>query len=251
MFVTAAARFLVMMVFVSMVMATTTAFLIVVMMLVIVASATTLLIMVVMLVIMAAASALAVIIVVMMPATAAFALVVIVMMTAAAATAAFVMMVMMAAPTATAARLGTRQRDGHERFVNHRALQAHAFQHLTEGVVRDDAEAVLGLRNADAASDESVDRLLHELVVARDVHHFVFARLNNVEGALFIDENVVHFQRTNLAQRVFTGLFADRENSRRLHAVSVGKNHLLGASQKGMCRTGFQRQKLRDLHRKL
>ncbi len=249
MFVTATARFLVMMVFV--IMATTATFLVVVvMMLMIVATAGALA--VIMFVMMPATAAFTlVIIVVMMTAAAAFALIVIVMMAAAATTAAFVMMVMMAAPTATAARMGTRQRDGHERFVNHRALQAHAFQHLTESVVRDDAEAVLGLRNADAASDESVDRLLHELVVARDVHHFVFARLNNVEGALFIDENVVHFQRTNLAQRVFTGLFADRENSRRLHAVSVGKNHLLGASQKGMCRTGFQRQKLRDLHRKL
>ncbi len=234
MFVTATARFLVMMVFV--IMATTATFLVVVVM---------------MLMIVATAGALAVIMFVMMPATAAFTLVIIVVMMTAAAAFALIVIVMMAAPTATAARMGTRQRDGHERFVNHRALQAHAFQHLAEGVVRDDAEAVLGLRNADAASDESVDRLLHELVVARDVHHFVFARLNNVEGALFIDENVVHFQRTNLAQRVFTGLFADRENSRRLHAVSVGKNHLLGASQKGMCRTGFQRQKLRDLHRKL
>ncbi len=249
MFVTAAARFLVMMVFV--IMATTATFLVVVvMMLMIVATASALAVIIVVMMPATAAFTL-VIIVVMMTAAAAFALIVIVMMAAAATTAAFVMMVMMAAPTATAARMGTRQRDGHERFVNHRALQAHAFQHLTESVVRDDAEAVLGLRNADAASDESVDRLLHELVVARDVHHFVFARLNNVEGALFIDENVVHFQRTNLAQRVFTGLFADRENSRRLHAVSVGKNHLLGASQKGMCRTGFQRQKLRDLHRKL
>lgn len=230
------------------IMAPATTFLIVVMVLMIVAAATAFAFFMVMMVVTTATALTFLIIVVMMTSTAAFAFIIVVMMSAATATAAFVMVMVSAASTTAAARMGTRQRHGHERLVHHSALQAHAFQHLAEGVVGDDAEAVVGLRNANAAGDEGVDRLLHELMVPRDMHHLVLGGFHDIESALFVNEHIVHFEGAHVAQRVFIGFFTNREDGRRLHAVSVGKNHLLGASKKGMSRTGLQRQKLRDLH---
>ena len=243
------------------IMAPATTFLIVVMVFV-AATATLIIVMMVFMIVAAAvaftffmvmmvvttATALTFHIIVVMTATAAFALIIVVMMAAATAAAAFVMVMVSTTATTAAARMGTRQRHGHERLVHHSALQAHAFQHLAEGVVGNDAEAVVGLRNANAAGDEGVDRLLHELMVARDMHHLVLRGFHDIESALFVNEHILHFEGAHVAQRVFIGLFTYREDGRRLHAVCVGKNHLLGASKKGMSRTGLQRQKLRDLH---
>ena len=228
------------------IMAPATTFLIVMMVFMIVAAAVAFTFFMVMMVV-TTATALTFHIIVVMTATAAFALIIVVMMAATAA-AAFVMVMVSTTATTAAARMGTRQRHGHERLVHHSALQAHAFQHLAEGVVGNDAEAVVGLRNANAAGDEGVDRLLHELMVARDMHHLVLRGFHDIESALFVNEHIVHFEGPHVAQRVFIGLFTYREDGRRLHAVCVGKNHLLGASKKGMSRTGLQRQKLRDLH---
>lgn len=230
------------------IMAPATTFLIVVM--VFVAATATLIIVMMVFMIVAAAVAFT-FFMVMMVVTTAPALtfhIIVVMMAAATAAAAFVMVMVSTTATTAAARMGTRQRHGHERLVHHSALQAHAFQHLAEGVVGNDAEAVVGLRNANAAGDEGVDRLLHELMVARDMHHLVLRGFHDIESALFVNEHIVHFEGAHVAQRVFIGLFTYREDGRRLHAVCVGKNHLLGASKKGMSRTGLQRQKLRDLH---
>ncbi len=227
------------------IMAPATTFLIVVMVFV-AATATLIIVMMVSMIVAAAATFTFFMVMMVVPAAPAFAFIVIVMM--AAATTVFVMVMVSATATTAAARMRTRQRHGHEGLVHHGALQAHAFQHLAEGVVGDDAEAVVGLRNADAAGDEGIDRLLHELMVARDVHHLVLGSFHDIESALFVNEHVVHFEGAHVAQRVFIGFFTNREDGRRLHAVCVGKNHLLGASKKGMSRTGLQRQKLRDLH---
>ncbi len=244
MLVAAAAGFFVM---VLMIMAPATAFSIVAMVFVLMAAAAAFAFFMVMMMVVPTAAALTFVVIVMMTATAAIAFIV-VMMAAATAAATFVMVMVSAAATTAAARMGTGQRHGHEGFVHHGALQAHAFQHLAEGVVGDDAKAVVGLCNTNSAGDKGVDRLLHELMVARNMHHLVLSRFHNIEGALFINKHVVHFEGAHVTQSVFIGFFTNRKGGRSLHTVSVGKNHLLGTSKKGMSRTGFQRQKLRDLH---
>ena len=168
--------------------------------------------------------------------------------TAAAATAAFVMMVMMAATASAAARVRTGQRHRHEGFVHDGAVKPHAFQHLTEGVVVDHGKAVVRFRDSDTARDKGVHRFLHQFMVTRHVHHLVFARSDDVHGALFVNEHIVHFERTHVAQRVFVDNPVDRQFRRRLHAVGVRQHHLLRTREEGLSGTRFQRQKLRDLH---
>ena len=283
MFVTATAFFFMIMMVVAAATAGTTFSLIMVMMFVIVATAaafffmivmmvsaattgaTFFLIMVMMFMIVATAAAFFVMIVVMMTAATAGTTVFPIMMmvfvvvttaaaafvfviTAAAATAAFVMMVMMAATASAAARVRTGQRHRHEGFVRHGAVKPHAFQHLTEGVVVDHGKAVVRFRDSDTARDKGVHRFLHQFMVARHVHHLVFARSDDVHGALFVNEHIVHFERTHVAQRVFVDNPVDRQFRRRLHAVGVRQHHLLRTREEGLSGTRFQRQKLRDLH---
>lgn len=278
MFVTATAFFFMIMMVVAAATAGTTFSLIMVMMFVIVATAaafffmivmmvsaattgaTFFLIMVMMFMIMATATAFFVMIVVMMTAATAgttvfpMMMVFVVVTTAAAAfvfvitaaAAAFVMMVMMAATAA--ARMRTRQRHRNEGFIHHGAVKPHAFQHLTEGVVIDHSKAVVRFRNADAARDEGVHRFLHQFMVAGDMHHLVFTRSDDVYGALFVNEHIVHFEGTHVAQRVFVDNPVNRQFRGRLHAVGVRQHHLLRTREEGLSGTRFQRQKLRDLH---
>ena len=281
MFVTATAFFFMIMMVVAAATAGTTFSLIMVMMFVIVATAaafffmivmmvsaattgaTFFLIMVMMFMIMATATAFFVMIVVMMTAATAGTTVFPIMMmvfvvvttaTAAfvfvitAAAAAFVMMVMMAAPATAAARMRTRQRHRNEGFIHHGAVKPHAFQHLTEGVVIDHSKAVVRFRNADAARDEGVHRFLHQFMVAGDMHHLVFTRSDDVYGALFVNEHIVHFEGTHVAQRVFVDNPVNRQFRGRLHAVGVRQHHLLRTREESLSGTRFQRQKLRDLH---
>ena len=283
MFVTATAFFFMIMMVVAAATAGTTFSLIMVMMFVIVATAaafffmivmmvsaattgaTFFLIMVMMFMIVATAAAFFVMIVVMMTAATAGTTVFPIMMmvfvvvttaaaafvfviTAAAATAAFVMMVMMAATASAAARVRTGQRHRHEGFVRHGAVKPHAFQHLTEGVVVDHGKAVVRFRDSDAARDEGVHRFLHQFMVTRHMHHLVFTRSDDVHGALFVNEHIVHFERTHVAQRVFVDNPVDRQFRRRLHSVGVRQHHLLRTREEGLSGTRFQRQKLRDLH---
>lgn len=280
MFVTATAFFFMIMMVVAAATAGTTFSLIMVMMFVIVATAaafffmivmmvsaattgaTFFLIMVMMFMIMATATAFFVMIVVMMTAATAgttvfpMMMVFVVVTTAAAAfvfvitaaAAAFVMMVMMAAPATAAARMRTRQRHRNEGFIHHGAVKPHAFQHLTEGVVIDHSKAVVRFRNADAARDEGVHRFLHQFMVAGDMHHLVFTRSDDVYGALFVNEHIVHFEGTHVAQRVFVDNPVNRQFRGRLHAVGVRQHHLLRTREEGLSGTRFQRQKLRDLH---
>ena len=270
MFVTATAFFFMIMMVVPAATAGTTFSLIMVMMFVIVATAaafffmivmmvpaattgaTFFLIMVMMFMIVATATAFFVMIVVMMTAatagTTVFPIMMMVFVVVTTATAAFVMMVMMAAPATAAARMRTRQRHRNEGFVRHGAVKTHAFQHLTEGVVIDHSKAVVRFRNADAARDEGVHRFLHQFMVTRHMHHLVFTRSDDVHGALFVNEHIVHFERTHVAQRVFVDNPVDRQFRRRLHSVGVRQHHLLRTREEGLSGTRFQRQKLRDLH---
>ena len=270
MFVTATAFFFMIMMVVPAATAGTTFSLIMVMMFVIVATAaafffmivmmvpaattgaTFFLIMVMMFMIVATATAFFVMIVVMMTAatagTTVFPIMMMVFVVVTTATAAFVMMVMMAAPATAAARMRTGQRHRHEGFVRHGAVKTHAFQHLTEGVVIDHSKAVVRFRNADAARDEGVHRFLHQFMVTRHMHHLVFTRSDDVHGALFVNEHIVHFERTHVAQRVFVDNPVDRQFRRRLHSVGVRQHHLLRTREEGLSGTRFQRQKLRDLH---
>ena len=241
MFVTATAFFFMIMMVMAAATAGATLFLIMVMMFVIMATAAAFFIMIVMVVSAATTGATFFLIMVMMfmvVATAAAAFVFVI--TAAAATAAFVMMVMMAATAPAATR--------HEGFVRHGAVKTHAFQHLTEGVVVDHGKAVVRFRDSDTARDEGVHRFLHQFMVARHVHHLVFARSDDVHGALFVNEHIVHFKRTHVAQRVFVDNPVDRQFRRRLHSVGVRQHHLLRTCEEGLSGTRFQRQKLRDLH---
>ena len=270
MFVTATAFFFMIMMVVAAATAGTTFSLIMVMMFVIVATAaafffmivmmvsaatigaTFFLIMVMMFMIVATAAAFFVMIVVMMTAatagTTVFPIMMMVFVVVTTATAAFVMMVMMAAPATAAARMRTRQRHRNEGFIHHGAVKPHAFQHLTEGVVIDHSKAVVRFRNADAARDEGVHRFLHQFMVAGDMHHLVFTRSDDVYGALFVNEHIVHFEGTHVAQRVFVNNPVDRQFRRRLHSVGVRQHHLLRTREEGLSGTRFQRQKLRDLH---
>ena len=272
MFVTATAFFFMIMMVVAAATAGTTFSLIMVMMFVIVATAaafffmivmmvsaattgaTFFLIMVMMFMIVATAAAFFVMIVVMMTAatagTTVFPIMMMVFVVVTTATAAFVMMVMMAAPaTATAAaRMRTRQRHRNEGLIHHGAVKPHAFQHLTEGVVIDHSKAVVRFRNADAARDEGVHRFLHQFMVTRHMHHLVFTRSDDVHGALFVNEHIVHFERTHVAQHVFVDNPVNRQFRRRLHSVGVRQHHLLRTREEGLSGTRFQRQKLRDLH---
>ena len=247
MFVTAPAFFFVIMMVMAAATAGATLFLIMVMMFVIMATAAASFIMIVMVVSAATAGATFFLIMVMMfmvVATAAAAFVFVIT----AAAAAFVMMVMMAAPATAAARMRTRQRHRNEGFIHHGAVKPHAFQHLTEGVVIDHSKAVVRFRNADAARDEGVHRFLHQFMVAGDMHHLVFTRSDDVHGALFVNEHIVHFERTHVAQRVFVDNPVNRQFRRRLHSVGVRQHHLLRTREEGLSGTRFQRQKLRDLH---
>ena len=270
MFVTATAFFFMIMMVVAAATAGTTFSLIMVMMFVIVATAaafffmivmmvsaattgaTFFLIMVMMFMIVATAAAFFVMIVVMMTAatagTTVFPIMMMVFVVVTTATAAFVMMVMMAAPATAAARMRTRQRHRNEGFIHHGAVKPHAFQHLTEGVVIDHSKAVVRFRNADAARDEGVHRFLHQFMVTRHMHHLVFTRSDDVYGALFVNEHIVHFERTHVAQRVFVDNPVNRQFRGRLHAVGVRQHHLLRTREEGLSGTRFQRQKLRDLH---
>lgn len=270
MFVTATAFFFMIMMVVAAATAGTTFSLIMVMMFVIVATAaafffmivmmvsaattgaTFFLIMVMMFMIVATATAFFVMIVVMMTAatagTTVFPIMMMVFVVVTTATAAFVMMVMMAAPATAAARMRTRQRHRNEGFIHHGAVKPHAFQHLTEGVVIDHSKAVVRFRNADAARDEGVHRFLHQFMVTRHMHHLVFTRSDDVHGALFVNEHIVHFERTHVAQRVFVDNPVNRQFRRRLHSVGVRQHHLLRTREEGLSGTRFQRQKLRDLH---
>lgn len=270
MFVTATAFFFMIMMVVAAATAGTTFSLIMVMMFVIVATAAAFFFMIVMMVSAATTGATFFLIMVMMfmivaTATAFFVMIVVMMTTATAgttvfpimmmvfvvvttATAAFVMMVMMAAPATAAARMRTRQRHRNEGFIHHGAVKPHAFQHLTEGVVIDHSKAVVRFRNADAARDEGVHRFLHQFMVTRHMHHLVFTRSDDVHGALFVNEHIVHFERTHVAQRVFVDNPVNRQFRRRLHSVGVRQHHLLRTREEGLSGTRFQRQKLRDLH---
>ena len=270
MFVTATAFFFMIMMVMAAATAGATLFLIMVMMFVIVATAaafffmivmmvpaattgaTFFLIMVMMFMIVATAAAFFVMIVVMMTAatagTTVFPIMMMVFVVVTTATAAFVMMVMMAAPATAAARMRTRQRHRHEGFIHHGAVKPHAFQHLTEGVVIDHSKAVVRFGNADAARDEGVHRFLHQFMVTRHMHHLVFTRSDDVHGALFVNEHIVHFERTHVAQRVFVDNPVNRQFRRRLHSVGVRQHHLLRTREEGLSGTRFQRQKLRDLH---
>ena len=251
---TARATFFLVMVMVFMIVATAAAFILMIVMMVSAAAAgaTFFLVMVMMFMIVATAAAFFVMIVMVMSAATAgttfFFIMVMVFVVVATAAATFVMMVMMAAPATAAARMRTRQRHRHEGFIHHGAVKPHAFQHLTEGVVIDHGKAVVRFCDADAARDEGVHRFLHQFMVARHVHHLVFARSDDVHGALFVNEHIVHFERTHVAQRVFVDNPVDRQFRRRLHSVGVRQHHLLRTREEGLSGTRFQRQKLRDLH---
>ena len=253
MFVTATAFFFMIMMVVAAATAGTTFSLIMVMMFVLVATAAAFFVMIVMVVSAATAGATFFFIMVMMfviMATAAAFFIMIVMVVSAATAGAtfFLIMVMMAATASAAARVRTGQRHRHEGFVRHGAVKPHAFQHLTEGVVVDHGKAVVRFRDSDTARDEGVHRFLHQFMVARHVHHLVFARSDDVHGALFVNEHIVHFERTHVAQRVFVDNPVDRQFRRRLHSVGVRQHHLLRTREEGLSGTRFQRQKLRDLH---
>ena len=270
MFVTATAFFFMIMMVMAAATAGATLFRIMVMMFVIVATAAAFFIMIVMMVSAATTGATFFLIMVMMfmivATAAAFFVMIVVMMTAATAgatffpimmmvfvvvttaAAAFVMMVMMAAPATAAARMRTGQRHRHEGFVHDGAVKAHAFQHLTEGVVVDHGKAVVRFRDSDTARDEGVHRFLHQFMVARHVHHLVFACSDDVHCALFVNEHIVHFERTHVAQRIFVDNPVDRQFRGCLHAVGVRQHHLLRTREEGLSGTRFQRQKLRDLH---
>ena len=195
-----------------------------------------------------AAAAPAFLVVVMVPAAAALAFLIVVMVPAAAATA-FLIVVMAAAAATATARMGTRQRNRHERLLNNLALQSHAFKHLTESVVGHHAESILRLRHANATGNKGVHRFLHQLMIPGNVHHLIDAGFHDVHGALFIHQHVTHFQGTHLTQRVFVRFAIDREFRRNLDSIGIGQHHALGTGQQRLRRTGLQGQKLRDFHR--
>lgn len=205
---------------------------------------------------------------IMMMLVAATAFSVVVMMFVIMATLTFAVMMMVVAAASASARLAflvfaattatttaattlmrTRKRHRYEGLIHHHTLQAYAFKHPGEIVVGDDSETVFGLRHANATSEEGVDSLLHQFHITRDVKHLVTGSFNQNEPTLFVNKYIAHFERTRgVAQSVFINSSVHRELSGNRNTIGVGKLHLLGSRQKRLRGTGFQRQKLRDLH---
>ena len=161
-------------------------------------------------------SAAAAVVVMVMPAATAFAMLMVMVVPAAAAF--FVVMVVSAAAaaavtvTAAAAAAGvTRQGNGREGLVRLGDGETDVFQKALQLRNRHDRKAVFGLRNAQAARSEGVHGLLHESDVAGDLENVLGTGLDSVEAALFIDENVAHFEGTHVAQCVFNGGAFNRE----------------------------------------
>ncbi len=191
-----------------------------------------------------AAAAVIVVMVVMSAATAAaFFFVVIVAMAAAAAAAAVTV-------TAAAAAAGvTRQGNGREGLVRLGDGETDVFQKALQLRNRHDRKAVFGLRNAQAARSEGVHGLLHESDVAGDLENVLGTGLDSVEAALFIDENVAHFEGTHVAQCVFNGGAFNREGRGQRDALGHRQRDRLGAVNDRLRRSAVKREKFGDSHK--
>ena len=200
------------------------------------------------LMVMMVVTAAALLIPVVMMSAAALALLVVMMVVSAAALSVMVM-VMMAAATATAAAVMTGQRNGLERSFGGRHRETDVLEQALELIVERQGKASLGLSNANAASGERIDRLLHQIHVAGDLEDGLDASLDDVETAALVDEHVIDFERTGLAKGVFKfGTGNGREGRRRLHALIKRQNNLVGAGKKSRSGNGFKRKKLGDFH---
>jgi len=184
---------------------------------------------------------------VMMP-TAAFACLVIVMVVTAAALPIVVMVVMAAAATAAAAVMA-RQRNRLKRSLGRRHGEADALKQALQLVIERQGEATLGLSDANAASCQRIDGLLHQIHVARHLENGLHAGLDDIEMAALVHEHVINLEGTGLAKGVFQ---FDSCNSRKgrgsLKALIKGQNDLVGTGKKSRCRNRFQGKKLRDFH---
>ena len=209
-----------------------------------------------MLMFMVVPAAAAVVVVMVMPAATAFARLMAMVVSAAAAV--IVVMVVMSAATAAvavtvtaaAAAAGvTRQGNGREGLVRLGDGEADVFQKALQLRNRHDRKAVFGLRNAQAARSEGVHGLLHESDVAGDLENVLGTGLDSVEAALFIDEDVAHFEGTHVAQCVFNGGAFNREGRGQRDALGHRQRDRLGAVNDHLRRSAVKREKFGDSHK--
>ena len=188
----------------------------------------------------AAAFTFFVVMLVVVPA-AAFAFAVVVMVVAAAA--GFFGFVVAAA----AAAVSRTELDRIERRLGFFNLKAHHLEHLGEVRKRQNSEALVDLGEAHAAVDEGARGFAEHVHVARDVEHLFNGRTDGPEGTLVVDEDVVHFDRTELigGNGHFHVAFGRVDDLRELGAFGRRKGQRMGLFENRLSGSGIGRQELR------
>lgn len=252
--------------FLVLVVMTAAAALFVLMVVVVAAAAFTLVVVVVMVtaapaplvlvVVVVAAAALAVVVVVMVVAAAPARLFVLVVMVVPAAAFAVVMMVMMVAAAAgvvvvtaaaAPASVDFTELDRVEGRLGLGHLQTDHLEHLGEVRQRQDREALFDLGDAHAAVDEGAGGFAQHVEVARDVEDLLNGRTDGPEGALVVEEDVVHFDGAELFGRNGERHVAFGRVDRRgqLGAFGRGERQRVGAVENGLSRSSLGGKKLR------
>ena len=195
----------------------------------------------VMMVVASAAAFLAVFVAV--TAAAAFAVIVMVMPPAAAF--AFAMMMVVTAPAAATA-FGFAELNWIKGFFGFRHFKPHHLEHLGEVRQRQHRKAFVDLRETYAAVDEGAGSFTKNVEVARNVKHLLNGRTNSPEGALFVDEEIVDFKRTqfrsgnahrHVARRGVNGL-------RKLRALGRGKRQRMSLVEESLRGSSLRGEKL-------
>ena len=211
----------------------------------------------VLMVVVVAAAALALVVVVMVVAAAPapFVLVVVVMTAAAFAVLMVVMMVMVAAAAgivvvtaaAAPAAMDFTELDRVEGRLGLGHLQADHLEHLGEVRQRQDREAFLDLGDAHAAVDEGAGGFAQHVEVARDVKDLLNGRTDGPEGALVVEEHIVHFDGAELFGRNGERhvAFGRVDRCGELGAFGRGERQRVGAVEDGLSRSSLGGQKLR------
>lgn len=195
-----------------------------------------------------AAAAFAVIVMVMPPA-AAFAFAMMMVVTApAAALILFMMMVVMPAASATAAAtaFGFAELNWIKGFFGFRHFKPHHLEHLGEVRQRQHREAFVDLRETHASVDEGTGSFAKNVEVARDVKHLLDGRTNSPEGALFVDEEIVDFKRTQFRSGNAHRHVARRgvNSLRKLRALGRGKRQRMSLVEESLRGSSLRGEKL-------
>lgn len=176
-------------------------------------------------------------------ATALFFTVMVMMTVTAAAATAFVMMV--AVTAATAAAFVTDETDRIERGFFFRDFETDHAEHLREVRQRENRKAVFGVGDAHAAIDQRGGGFTHDVDVARHVKDRFDGRTNHPEGARFVDEHVVHFERAAFFNGHRNVAEFGRDDIGPFGTFGGGEKKRVGAFEKNLGGSCLGRQELR------